>query len=68
MHTFQMVQYQLGAFQAVTADAHVEVDTTGFTWVDFHKAPALIECGVRACELSLPQIHRALAERPTLAG
>jgi NTE family protein len=67
MHTFQMVQYQLGAFQAVTADAHVEVDTTGFTWVDFHKATPLIECGVRACELSLPQIQRALADRPLLA-
>ena len=68
MNALQMLQYQLGSYEALSADAQVEVDTSDFTWIDFHRAPALIDRGVQTAEQALPQIQRLLAERPTLAG
>jgi len=68
VNAFQMVQYQLGTFQALTADTHIEVDTSHFTWVGFHRAADLIDTGARAAEQALPEIQRLLAERPVLAG
>ena len=68
MNSLQMLQYQLGAYEALSADVQVEVDTSDFTWVDFHRAPALIERGVLTAELALPQIQRVLAERPALGS
>jgi NTE family protein len=68
INSLQMLQYQLGAYEALAADAHVEVDTSDFTWVDFHRAPALIARGMETAEQALPELQRLLAERPVLAG
>jgi predicted acylesterase/phospholipase RssA len=68
INSLQMLQYQLGTYEALAADAHVEVDTSDFTWVDFHRAPALIARGVQTAEQALPDLQRLLAERPLLAG
>jgi NTE family protein len=68
MNSLHILQYQLGVYEALSADAQIEVDTSDFTWVDFHRAAALIERGVQTAEQALPQIHRLLAERPALGG
>lgn len=68
INSLQMLQYQLGSYEALAADAHVEVDTSDFTWVDFHRAPALIARGMATAEQALPELQRLLAERPVLAG
>ncbi len=68
MNALQLLQYQLGSFEANAADARIDVDTSDFTWVDFHRAAPLIEHGVDATRRMLPQLERMLAERPALAG
>jgi NTE family protein len=68
MNALQMLQYQLASFEALSADAQLEVDTSDFTWIDFHRAAALIERGAQTAEQALPQIQRLLAERPVLAA
>jgi NTE family protein len=66
--SFQLVQYQLGSFQARSADVHVEVDASDFTWVSFHRAADLIERGAQTAERTLPLVQAVLAARPAIAG
>lgn len=68
INALQMLQYQLGSYEALAADAQLEVDTSDFTWVDFHRGRDLIARGVHTAEHALPQIQRLLAERPVFAG
>ena len=68
INSLQMLQYQLGSYEALAADAQIEVDTSDFTWIDFHRAPALIERGMETALQALPELHRVLAERPVLAA
>jgi NTE family protein len=68
INALQMLQYQLGSYEALAADARLEVDTSDFTWVDFHRAADLIERGRSTAARALPEIQRVLAARPALAG
>jgi NTE family protein len=68
INAIHMLQYQLGSYEAMSADAQLEVDTSDFTWVDFDRAADLIERGAQTAEQALPRLRQILAERPVLCG
>jgi len=63
MNSIQTLQYELGNFKAISADVRINPNLSEFTWVDFHRAPELIERGAEAAERALPELRRVLAER-----
>jgi NTE family protein len=63
MNTIQSLQHELGHFKAASADVRINPELADITWIEFYRAPEIIERGERAVEESLPAIHRVLAER-----
>lgn len=63
MNTIQTLQHELGHFKAASADVRINPDLADITWVEFYKAPEIINRGQQAAEAALPDIRRALDER-----
>ncbi len=68
MNTIQMLQHELGNFNAISADVRIVPDLSEFTWVEFYRPAELIARGAQAAEAALPEIRRVLAERRAAAG
>ncbi|MBI2706290.1 MAG: patatin-like phospholipase family protein [Actinobacteria bacterium] len=63
MNTIQALQHELGHFKAASADVRINPNLADVTWIEFYKAPLIIERGREGAEESLPAIRRVLAER-----
>lgn len=63
MNSMQVLQHELGHFRAISADVRINLDLSGYTWIEFYRAKELIEHGAAAAERALPEIRRALAAR-----
>ena len=63
MNSLQVLQFELGNFKAISADVRINPNLAGHTWMEFYKPMDLIEKGVEAAELALPEIRNILAER-----
>ncbi len=66
MNSMQMLQHELGAYKAISADVRITPDLSAHTWIEFYRPQELIERGAEAAERALPAIRRVLAEaRPS---
>lgn len=63
MNTIQALQFELGDFKAIGADVRINPDLADMTWIEFWRAPELIERGQEAAERALPAIRSALSRR-----
>jgi NTE family protein len=63
MSTMQTVYHELGNVGAVSADVAINVDTSGYSWIDFHHAMDLIERGRAAGEAAAPKMRALLDAR-----
>ncbi len=63
MNSLQALQHELGNFKSLDADVLVNVDLGEFTWIDFHRAVDIVECGRRAGEQAAPGVRAALDAR-----
>jgi NTE family protein len=63
MNSLQVVQYELGNFRCLAADVRVDVDMSGFTWIEFYRALDIIERGRKAGEAAVPAVQAAIAAR-----
>jgi NTE family protein len=63
MNSLQALQHELGNFKSLDADVLVNVDLGEFTWIDFHRALEIVECGRLAGEQAVPQLRAALDSR-----
>ena len=63
MNSLQALQHELGNFKSLDADVLVNVDLGEFTWIDFHRAVEIVECGRKAGEQAAPQLRAALDAR-----
>lgn len=71
MNSLQVAQHQLAA-AAGGADVWVRPQLHSYTWIDFYRAPGLIDLGAEAAEQALPSIQAAMEARrvasmPTVA-
>jgi NTE family protein len=60
MNSMQILQYELGNFKAITADALINPDLSDFTWIEYYRADELIERGAEAAERELPLIEKTI--------
>ena len=63
MNSMQVLQHELGNFKSYDSDVLINVDLGGFTWIDFHRAPAIVEQGRLAGERDIPAVRAALDAR-----
>jgi NTE family protein len=63
MNAFQLIEFELGTYQARSADVVVRPELSSHTWIELYRAPELVAGGVAAGRDSLPQVRRVLAER-----
>jgi NTE family protein len=66
MNSLQALQRELGNFKSLSADVLINVDLADFTWIDFHRALEIIECGRRAGEAAVPDVRAAIGARLNL--
>jgi NTE family protein len=62
MRSFQVVEHQLGADMCHAADVVVQPDLGHYTWIEFYRAPELIERGAAAAEGVITEIKAVVAE------
>jgi NTE family protein len=60
MNSMQTLQYELGNFKAISADALINPDLSDFTWIEYYRAEELIERGAEAASRALPAIQKAI--------
>jgi NTE family protein len=63
MNALQITEYELGNFKSLDADVLVNVDMAEFTWIDFHRALAMIERGREAGERVAHKVLSAMTQR-----
>src|SRR5262245_44944734 len=63
MNSIQSLQHELGHFKAASADVRINAELADVSWIEFYKAPVIIERGQEAAEAALPAVRRVLAER-----
>lgn len=63
MNTMQAIQYELGNFKSLGANALINVDMAEYTWIDLHRAAAIMSRGAEAAQRALPDITEAVAQR-----
>src|SRR5215510_6062979 len=63
MNSFQVVEHELSRYVGRAAEVFVQPDLGAHTWIEFYRAPEIIECGARAGQAACPEIERVLAER-----
>ncbi|HEY5171014.1 MAG TPA: cyclic nucleotide-binding and patatin-like phospholipase domain-containing protein [Acidimicrobiia bacterium] len=63
MNAFQVTEYQLGEYLARSADVVVRPNLAAHTWIEFYRAPEIIECGSEATRDAIPQVERVMADR-----
>jgi NTE family protein len=68
MNSMQMLEHELGNFNAISADVRIVPNLSDFTWIEFYRPEEMIERGAEAAELAVPLIKKILAERVASAG
>jgi NTE family protein len=63
MNSLQTTEYELGHFKSLTADVLISVDMAEFTWIDFHRAPEIIDRGREAGERFSPAVRAVMENR-----
>jgi NTE family protein len=63
MHSFQVVEHELGSYMAASADVFIRPDLGAHTWIEFYRAPEIIEHGASATLPAIEQIDDVLARR-----
>jgi NTE family protein len=63
MHSYQIVEHELGRHQAQLAEVVVEPDVGRHTWIEFYQAPAIIERGAVAAQAAIPRLREVLQTR-----
>ncbi len=63
MSTMQTVYHELGNVGTLAADVAVNVDSSGFSWIDFHRAMDLIERGRAAGEVAAQTVKSLVEDR-----
>lgn len=63
MNSIQILQHELGSFQAGSADVRIAPDLSGISWMEFDRAAELIESTAEATRNALGEIREALALR-----
>ena len=63
MNAFHLIEFELGTYQARSADVVVRPELSSHTWIEFYRAPELVAGGVAAGRDSLPQVRSVLDER-----
>jgi predicted acylesterase/phospholipase RssA len=63
MNAFQTTEHQLGEYLARSADVVVRPDLAAHTWIEFYRAPEIIERGSEATRHAIPQVERVMADR-----
>ncbi len=53
----------MGRFKSLTVDVIINVDLNEFTWIDFHRAPEIIERGRAAGESKAAAVLSAMEQR-----
>jgi NTE family protein len=63
MNSFHIVEHRLGERIARDADVFIEPDLSSHTWIEFYRAPEIIERGAAATYEAVSQIETALTSR-----
>lgn len=63
MHSFQVVEHELGSYMAQSADVFIRPDLGAHTWIEFYRAPEIIEHGADATRTAIEQIDDVLSRR-----
>jgi NTE family protein len=63
MNSFQVVEHELGSHLGRAADVLIEPDVAAHTWIEFYRAPELIERGAEAAKTAAADIDAVLTER-----
>jgi NTE family protein len=66
MRSFQVIEHQLGAGSSHSADVIVQPDLGHYTWIEFYRAPEIIERGAAAAEDAITEIEAVVARHGAL--
>ena len=67
MNSFHIVEHQLGAHLARDADVFIQPDVAAHTWIEFYRAPEIIERGAAAGRATFSRIDEVMTSRLALA-
>jgi NTE family protein len=65
MSSFHIVEHQLGEYMARDADVFIQPDLASHTWIEFYRAPEIIERGAGAARAAAAEIDVAMTSRLT---
>ena len=63
MNSFQVVEHELSRYVGRAAEVLIQPDLGSRTWIEFYRAPEIIECGALAGTAAIEEIERVLADR-----